>query len=200
MAKTMDDLLWSVSLGELLAQLDGEPPPLPDPSSLAEQLTKGKVQHADDFETFDEVFLHEVEGVLDGHIDLLADIMVHLGQKTGCAAEPPPDQRRRAGRYLANLIHAAYKEHRVGKELPGILISAGLHAALRCDPNRKYKAGDCEDFRHARVALPYYDIFCTEKSLKHLICTKPLAYDALYGTTVLSDDDEIITALCALKP
>ncbi len=105
---------------------------------------------------------------------------------------------RRGGQDLANLIYSAFKHKRISTELPSIHISAGLHATVRLDERRKYKPGDCEDFRHATAALPYYDIFCTDSSLKHLVCTKPLELHEAYGTTVVSDDDELLDALSRL--
>ena len=79
--------------------------------------------------------------------------------------------------------------------LPSFEIRAGVHAAIRSDYNRKYKKGDVDDVNHATVALPYFDYFLTEKSLAHLITTKPLRYDQLFGCTVLSSADALTEAL-----
>jgi hypothetical protein len=99
---------------------------------------------------------------------------------------------------LSKVIFNLFRLKRIGAELPSLTMYAGMHAAIRCDPARKYKKGDFDDLNHATVALPYSDYFLTEKSLGHLITTKPLQYDRLYGCTVLSSAEELIEALKGL--
>jgi hypothetical protein len=121
--------------------------------------------------------------------------MEYLCRHLGFTGKAKKQDWKWAGRRLGNLIRAGFEARRISTEIPGVHISSGLHAAVRLDRNRKYKANDFEDFRHAVVALPYYDIFCTEKSLRHLLCHQPLQYDQAYGTRVVSDDAEVLDAL-----
>jgi hypothetical protein len=195
MAKSMDDLLWSVKLEEVIDRM-----PIREPENLelvAKQLNAGKFANQN-FTTFDEVFLHEIAGIVDCHREMLGDMLVYLSRRVGFSGTAPRDEIQLGGKVLANLIYSAFKSGRCVTDFPGIHIPAALHAAVRFDKNRAYKPGDCEDFRHAAVALPYFDVFFTEKSLKHLLCHKPLEFDKAYKTRVVAGETETLDALDSL--
>jgi hypothetical protein len=97
-----------------------------------------------------------------------------------------------SGRLLANAIYNAF---RITTQLPTIRIGAGLHAALRWDRKRKYKANDLFDFRHAEAALPYCDYFLTERSLRHLLQDRNLRFGDLFPCKVYSEAAEVLDAL-----
>ncbi len=196
MEKAMDDLFWSMSLEEVVSLLpQWSPVSEEDLQAVADELTRCKMAHKDEFETFEAVFLHEVAGILHSEVQMFDDLLLYLTRKNGGEGDVTTEQVERSGQALANVIHCDFEKERISTELPGIHVWAALHAAVRHDRKRKYKPGDCEDFRHARVALPYYDVFCTENSLKHLICTKPLRLDKVYNTIVVSDDEELLATL-----
>jgi len=88
---------------------------------------------------------------------------------TGNELTDAEKQDRSGGLELANLIYHAFRLNKLAHHFPSLRISAGLHAALRWGRNRKYKASDLFDFRHAVAALPYCELFFTERSLHHLI-------------------------------
>ena len=71
--------------------------------------------------------------------------------------------------------------------MPSLRIPATLHAAIRWERNRKYEANDMHDIGHASTALPYFDTFLTEHSLRHLLTRKDLGLDRLYDCMVVSD-------------
>jgi hypothetical protein len=191
-AKSMDDLLWSITLEEVIDRM-----PVRQPENLeafVDQLNVGKDANQN-FTTFDEVFLHEVAGIVDCHREMLGEMLLYLTRRYGFAGTAPPNEIELGGKMLANLIYSALKSGRYVTDLPGIHIPAALHAAVRLDKKRAYRAGDCEDFRHATVALPYFDVFFTEKSLKHLLCHKPLEFDKAYKTRVVAGEAEVLEAL-----
>lgn len=197
MERSMDVLLWSISLEEFVKSLSTEDwlDPNIDRINLAATLTEGKVRHADDFDNFHDLLCCEIAGGLESFWEMLGDLMMHLSRRLGYTGQPSKTERDQAGRCLANLIVAAFKCNRVGTRLPGIHIDAGLHAAVRNDRTRKYKANDFDDFRHASSALPYCDCFFTDRSLCQLIRAKPLEFNGIYGTMVLADDVEIVSKL-----
>jgi len=197
MAKAMDDLFWSIRLEEMITQLPADDPEQDrkEREQFAGQLTRGKNEAHQETDSFDKLFLDEVTGGLEAHECDLGEIMVYLSGKFGHTPKATETELKMAGHALAKLIRAAFECRRISTEIPGIHIPSGLHAAVRHDKQRKYKDNDCEDFRHAVLALPYFDIFCTEKSLRHLLCHKPLQYDQAYGTRIVSDDAEVLDAL-----
>jgi hypothetical protein len=193
MPKAMDDLLWSMSLEEIIGVLGDLTNHEENREDVARWLTAGASANQN-FSTFEQVFLQEVAGGLECYEGMLGDILFNLSPCHASAAEI-----KQGGKEFAALIYTGFKERRFSTELPGVHIQAGLHAAVRFDKKRHYKPGDCEDFRHAALALPYFDVFCTEKSLKHLLCHKPLEYDKAYKTLVVVDEDEVLEALAELE-
>jgi hypothetical protein len=119
-------------------------------------------------------------------------VMVQVARISGATGPISDDERKSGGKMLTNLIVNAFHFRKIGDELPQIHIHAALHAALRWDKNRKYNVNDFEDIRHACVALPYYDVFCTERGLCHQISQKLLQLDKVYGTKVLATDEEFL--------
>jgi len=194
LTKAMDDLCWGIGLEELISVLPVGSPAEESASlnQFATDLTLGKKNAAKDSDTFDELFQQEVAGGLEPYNNLLGELMLYVCSTFGFNGQPSIDDKSQAGGALRNLICQAFRFKKVSIELPSIHIHAGLHAALRFEKPRAYKPGDCEDFRHAAAALPYYDTFCTDRSLKLLLCHKLLRYDQAYSTVIVSDDEEII--------
>ena len=97
-----------------------------------------------------------------------------------------------SGQKMANIIYHSFNMNKLGTYLPSLVVEAGLHAMVRYDKERKFKKNDMPDFRHAKTALPYFDLFLTEKSLCHLVKTGKLAFDKKYNCKVYSDSKEAI--------
>jgi hypothetical protein len=196
MQKSIDDSMFEMGVSALV-EAHAECPPRDDGGdAFAAELTRGKMEHH--VASFDELYLHEIEGGLDGHKEICAEIMARLSRMTGFKGEMSEDDRAASGTVLCKLIRAAVKAGKVRTEIPQLHINASLHAALRWDRNRRYKRGDFEDFRHAGSALPYCDFVLTEKSLRHLLCNKPLSLDSDYGTSVYFDSGTAAARLSQL--
>lgn len=95
---------------------------------------------------------------------------------------------------LSNLIYHAFRLGKIRQQLPGLRIMAGIHAATR-HKGQKFRRGDRHDHLHARVALPYCDLFLSEKSLGLLLTKKPLEYDELYGCRIAWEPEEAIAEI-----
>jgi len=171
----------------------------PRPNSLdavAKDLTIGK--RTNPVSSFKVLYEHEIAGGLDAFQRTCGQVMERLCRLSGFRGEIGDPEREEGSRMLCGFVRAAVRAGRIGATFPQLHINASLHAALRFDDRRSYKRGDCEDFRHAGSALPYCNCFLTEKSLRHLLCTKPLNLDAEYGVKVFSDSASAVTELSAL--
>ncbi|MBL8830298.1 MAG: hypothetical protein JNM18_25195 [Planctomycetaceae bacterium] len=195
--KSMDDLAWSITLEEIMSssgvEEDGDSTEAL--ALFAKELTTGKQDAARDSDCYDKLLLEEIAGGLEPCLEDLGEVMSRLVNASGTRSIVSQEDKMTSGRMLRNLICQLFKAKKIGTELPHIHIGSALHAAMRIDKARTYKQGDCEDFRHAATALPYYDAFCTEKSLKHLVCNSPLNFDKLYSTAVLCKEEEVVALI-----
>jgi hypothetical protein len=155
--------------------------------------------HEKDFSSFPGVFLMELAGGLDVHRDELAEAQLYLYQKhTGQdTVAVLTDDIAEGTRMLSNLIYHAFRLGRIERQLPGLRIIAGIHAAMRYK-RQKHRKGDRHDHLHARAALPYCNLFLTEKTLGHLLCDKPLEYDKLYGCRIAWEPEDALRAIDAV--
>jgi len=159
--------------------------------NITTELNYQKKKHYEKQGSFKEVFISEIAGTLDGMKETynpIARILKNLYKsKTGIKLEEKPDIR-----VFNNLIYHGFKLNKIDSYLPIIDITAGIHASMRMDKRRNYKQNDFHDFSHARSALPYFDYFFTEHSLKNLIMQKNLNYHNKYRCKVASSYDEIL--------
>ena len=158
---------------------------------ITSELNFQKKEHYDKQGSFKEVFISEVAGTLDAMKETsnpIAKILKNLYEsKTGIKLEEKPDIK-----VFNNLIYHVFRLNKIDTSLPIIDITAGIHASIRMDKRRNYKQNDFHDFSHAKSALPYFDYFFTEHSLKNLITQKNLDYHNKYKCKVASSYDEIL--------
>ena len=127
---------------------------------ISDQLNRGKAEHQHENKSFKQLFLSELWGVLDLYKPYFEDIMAYIyEQDTGQRPSAEETAKQEAGRLVANMIYEAFRRNKLTTELPSLWLGAGLHAAVRWDRRRKYKANDMPDFRHAVAAIPYCDVF-----------------------------------------
>ena len=153
-------------------------------------------RHKHEFQTFEDVFLIEVAGILDAMKPELEQAIIDL-YKNSTGRCPPIEEVPEAQALLPNLcgiIYSLFKFDKAGTALPGIRIMAGIHAAIRYR-DQPHKKGDMHDHMNARIALPYCDMFLTEKNLGNLLTQSLLRYDDLYHCRILWRDDQIIEVL-----
>lgn len=201
MQRSFDDLFCSATVEEFVTQLgsEGWERQIEEERKLVEQLSEGKTLHANDHPTFHDLLCAEIYGGLDSLRDILEEVMVQVARLSGATGEVPDFERKSGGQLLANLVTNAFRHRKIGNQLPQIHIHAALHAALRWDKHRKYDPNDFEDIRHATVALPYYHLFCTERGLCHQITQKLCQLDKIYGTQVVSSDEEFLDCVQSIR-
>lgn len=78
--------------------------------------------------------------------------------------------------------------------IPGVVVLTHLYCLYEHDTNKKLTSNDWFDMNHASVALPYADLFFTEKHLEHQICNV-LKFDKEYKCKVVFSIEEAIVAL-----
>lgn len=187
--KSFFDQMWSITFSEMV-EVIGHKNVLswPRHRDISKDLTDGKFEHMKENQSFKELHLEEIAGVLDIYKPLFEDAMLYLFESKK-NEKPKHEEIEKAdcGQRLANLVYHGFKMNKLGTYFPSLIIEAGLHAAVRYDKERKFKKNDLPDFRHAKSSLPYFDVFLTESSLQHLVCSGTLAFDKKYSCKVMSD-------------
>jgi hypothetical protein len=99
---------------------------------------------------------------------------------------------------ITEVLRSAFRDAQVGTALPYLRILPGILTAFEFDHSRKVKRNDLADMYNAASALPYCNIYLTEGSFQHLLTRKPLQYDSLYSTQVISNPAEALDVLMKL--
>lgn len=191
--KAFFDTLGELSLEEMFATIpDSALAQLVTAPDITSALNRTKFETTVSTDTFEALYMQEVEAGITSYFTA-------TWQRSG------PDQWWFSPNHLESLqdvalnqLLAEFHDGRIGTQMPALRIMAGIVAAIRWDSDRRYKRGDWHDVLHASVALPYCDAFFTDRPLKTLLTTKPLVYDAVYGTKVMSEVEEILSFLQTL--
>ena len=182
------DQLWVTTATQRLDAIRNAEPSTKAFSGTTDELNRGKSEHLRENKSFKQLFLAELRGALDFYKLSLGDIMIRIKeQDTGLDARKNETAKQECGQMVANLIHEAFRRNKLNRELPSLWLRAGLHAAVHWDRARKYKANDLWDFRHAVAAIPYFDYFLTERSLRALLSDRNLRLETLFPCKAFSD-------------
>lgn len=192
--KALLDQMWSISLAEMIDRMGIDNiRNWPRMRDMSTELNEGKFAHAHENDTLNQVFLSELAGLLDAAKPMLLEAAAYLYE---CQAGQKPAaeeiEASNVSQTVANLIYNAFRLNKITADLPSIRIPAVVHAAIRYDARTKYKPTDLHDIHHATAALPYCDVFLTEKNMRHLLTRSDLALDRLYNCRVISEPDEAI--------
>jgi hypothetical protein len=189
MQKAFLDHMWGISMTNILETMGSKAiQDMPRTPDIAKLLNEGKFSHSSEHYSFRHVFLAEIAGILDTLKGQIQEMLIYLyTDRTEQIPSGTEVAMSDSSKVLTNIIYHGFRLNRFSTDLSGIRIPATLHAAIRWDGNRKFKNNDMPDIGHATTALPYFDTFLTEHSLRGLITRKDLALDHLYGCTVVSD-------------
>ena len=193
--KVMEDHSLSMTLEELVDAFHatGKPFPMPPPQHEKLNANKAGLAGAKDFR---DAYLQEVAFTIDSNGKAIHDVFVHLFlEEYGHKPKEPFQDDAPGIQQAKSLLYSGFATDKLPLDLPCFHIESAIHAAIRIDKTRKYKANDLLDFEHAVMAVPYYDYFFTEASLAHFVTHPPLTFDKLYGATVFSKEEEILIAL-----
>lgn len=172
--------------------------PLWDRKDLIAKLNQGKDDNQN-WNSFHEVFMHEIAGILDVVKDEIEKLGKYLYENdAGGSIRPEEISKSESVRLLQNSIYNVFDQKKINKELPFFHINASLHAFLRYNKMQRYKENHLIDFSHAAWALPYCNAFFTEKPLHDWICNNPLKLNEIYGSKVLWNEEDVLNTLEAL--
>jgi hypothetical protein len=198
--KAFIDQLWVVSLKDFLGPIEQITIPPPCYIDLSKTLNQKKIEHINDYKSFKQLFLTELRGILDGYREHSEDLMIHLFE-SGMGHKFPKEEItvELFGKYFIGTIYQNFVLNKMDLELPSFQVMAKLHAATRWDEYRKIKPNDIYDIHHAIDAIPYYDYFLTEHSLRNLVNNKNLDFEVFRCKTI-SDIDTAISELLQIAP
>jgi len=186
--------MWTISLSQMIEIMGKEAiSKMPRLNDLSDALNEGKIRYAHENNSFKQLFLSELAGVLDLCIPTFEDTMIYLFKKEQ-GYEPTPSEVKssEAGKQIANAVYNLFRKNKLQTYFPTLVIGAGLHASVRWDAKRKFKRNDLHDFRHAQTALPYFDFFFTEHSLRDLVTRSNVGFDKKYSCEVFSYPNEAL--------
>ena len=191
--KAFLDYMWDISLTNMVPLLGAgfvQKQPLAD---TAEMLNALNAQHAPQGTRFKQVYEDEFVGGLELVAQAGTQVLEELEQQLReVARQPSAEERQHAERETFGLLRAAFDQRRdvVVKALPTVHIGALCQAAVRWDQKRKLTGNDLFDFHHAQAALPYCDVFLTEKPLHTLLGQKHVDALGQYPCRVISSTQE----------
>jgi hypothetical protein len=191
-SKAFFDFLWSVTLEELITDnhwIEHDKGFQED----ALRMTEGSRAHASEITSFEELYLAEVSGFVDINQATVEAAVTELATALG-QQSPGPD----AARLWRNAVYNIVRFDRVGTGLPILQIVSGIHAAIRWQRGRPFKASDFYDMYHAAAALPYCDMFLTEAFMGTILKNPPLSFGTLFDTDIVWDEADALQLLRAL--
>lgn len=195
--KAFMDYFWDLPFTDQISTLGPAPEHLNTQWDLiAEKINTETRKHNKNPGSFKELHSHEFVGYLEGYLPTMTRIVHHLAAQ---AAGIPPSSVETAaseegGKTLLRILSETFRQDKLGKQLPTVVIKSALYAAVRWNMKRQLTSNDLHDFGHASAALPYFDYFATDKGLKHLI-TNELKYDQKYDVVVMSEPREFLSRM-----
>lgn len=161
-----------------------------------EFLTWARERYKNQNNTFEQLFISELAGLVDLKKHILAEVMENMYCRDTGKQVTEEERNSIDSNELRNFICNGFRLNKLNLEFPSFSIPARLYADARRNIERKYDGHDTFDFKHATAALPYYDYFFTEKNLAHVI--KANGLDVSYQCTVESKPDRVLQILNSL--
>lgn len=163
-------------------------------------LNEGKAKHTNEYSTFHDLFLNEISGSIDTVKDEIIGAWEYLyNDRTGNTLTEAEKEDGWNNRKFQCGIYNVFRLKEAKKHLPYIHVLAACHAAMRWDEGLTFEGNHAFDFQHATCALPYADVFFTERQLKHLVTQSQLQLDKLYSCEVIAKANECMKCLEALS-
>lgn len=194
--KAFIDHLYTLRYATADRMLGKMPGKLRDRSGLAEKLNCLNQQHAATIRSWPKLLSDEFRGMLDVSLPVIAATLDGVGEEhfNRLASDEDRAASKATAPKFAAILAALFEQDRVADFVPSFVVRAYLAAGVRWDKTRRYHENDFHDFAHAVAALPYFDIFATERSLAHLV-TVPLKLDRRYRAQVIKTSGELLAVL-----
>jgi hypothetical protein len=191
--------MWTRSIEDLLTDTPvSESKDDAEFRKTAARITKSSAKYEPQMRSFKQVFVDELGGLIQSHRDEIchafrphaAAMLRSIG-----AADCDALCLEQSGLNLAYSLAAAPKPH---GGLPYLRIMSGLHSYIRWQRRRPFRFQDFFDLRHAAAAIPYCDVFLTEKFMKTACTSSLLDFGSIYETQIISDEDEALELVSRL--
>jgi hypothetical protein len=183
--------LWGMTLSDVLREL-GPDFVMPDSpgAKTAAVLNENKQQAANRLESRLATHLAELRGFFDVYADVLGEVIGAQFRAVVGGPSPTEEERNGAGRKVAAMLGAACATHDLSHQLPTAHVLATLFTNVQWDQGRRYRPNDLADFGHAAAALPYCDVFLTERSLAAAVTQTGLT--ETYHCRAIADLDDAV--------
>lgn len=196
--KSMYDFNSAIKYSQMLSVLEQSTQstmPSFDDTKFQEEQSRNAKEHRNEFKTFHQAFMIELEGFLDVNLEHFLNPVMLLLERSGddCRRYSPAELAVLCAKYAAK-IYGAYNDQAMSTDFPQLHIGCSMHAGTRF-LGRPFKKGDLHDHLHAKAALPYCDLFLTERNLGTLLTDKKLQLDKKYSCQVLWEDQTIVEEL-----
>ena len=200
MQKAFFDHMWTISLAQMDGLIGDAMSSAPHRfDALSAQLNAANRQHAAELRSFEQTYNLELSGVLELYADRAADVLNRMAlNQIGESASRGSVHWLEQERSCTNLLIAAFKKDEAKDALRTVHIKTCLHASVRWDKKRQFKANDFFDFQHGAAAVGYCDAFFTERSLCAMIQRPDIALDKRYNCHVGSTMAEALAFAKAL--
>jgi hypothetical protein len=179
------DMLWSMSLEEMARDL--RRPPSSHFKDAATRITLDSRAHAHEATDFAAIYQSEAVGIASLVAPLCARVVREIHPQ---AAQAPPQADAGELSGYINLVAGALVQDKARRALRSMHVRAALHAIIRLNRSRTFKANDLADIEHAAAGVSYCRAFFTEASLRTALTQPPVKLDQFYGCLVTSDIEE----------
>ncbi len=197
--KAFVDRAWSSTLTEMVLSIGDQRGPDPF-ARLCVETNLMRDQHADEITDFNHAYEIEIRGAISASGELAAEAVCGWAERNGV---PPPARGTaewvQVKGMAMNLLVAAFANDEAKKLMRTLHIEACLHASLRCDKPRRFKANDVYDYHHATAAIGYCDFFFTEAPLCSLANREQLGLGSLNGCRIIAEIDEAVDLVRGLE-
>jgi hypothetical protein len=193
--KALLDVFAALTLEDISLMANDWPASGDDDTEFQKKQTIQAASHRSAFNTFEEAYAIELDGVADLHEEYLqgfGQLLWDRGKRS--INDSPADSPKMLTRELTAILIAGLKMGRIKTEIPTLHIDTSIHATIRYT-RQKFCKGDLWDFRHAVAALGYCDAFFTDHRLANLLKSKPPELAKQYSCTIISKDEQIIEFL-----
>jgi hypothetical protein len=190
--KAFFDHIWNLPLTEMIAHIGRRTLPIGLRfEDLAKRLNRAHAVHAEEINSFAQLYRVEICGALSLAIPVAIDVMQDLASRARNREVVFSARERQSAEHdLYHLLSAAVSNKAVARGVPTLHIGALCHAAIRWDRNRKLTGNDLYDFRHAEAAVAYCDVFLTEHALRTLLQQQHLKVSQDLSCLVISSKAE----------
>ena len=198
--KAFVDVMWDITLSDMVGQLDLASRPAERFDKLADSLNAQNEEHAGELLSFQQTYEIESLGAIDHLLPVAEQIMMkRFNDEIGSSLAPSEQDAEVAKSTLTQLLITALSADGIRTELTTTRISTALHAYIRWNKGQRWHANHFHDLHHAAAAVGYCDLFLTERGLRGWLTNGLLKLDQLYGCEVARTSREALTFLKAIS-